>query len=272
MNMRPYFCGRHFVILLSGLGLWAQLGLAKDRVQEEFHQTYSLTADGQVRLENVNGKVQFTTWDRQEIQVDAVKKADRQEDLEATKIEIKSKSDSIDIRTKLPKWKASQWRKSNSASVDYEIKVPVGARLAEVKTVNGSLEVIGVRGRVELTTVNGRLVAKGLAADAKLESVNGSVEASFDQLVGVKSVSLNAVNGKIEITIPSNADADISANSLNGRIQADNLTVKKNWPVGSELRGKLGQGGTRIKLETVNGGIRVRQAEGSKAPLAEQPQ
>ena len=43
---------------------------------EEFHQTYSFTADGRVELENINGAVHISTWDRNEVKVDAVKYAD----------------------------------------------------------------------------------------------------------------------------------------------------------------------------------------------------
>jgi hypothetical protein len=40
---------------------------------EEFHQTYALTPDGRVELDNINGDVHISTWDRSEVKVDAVK-------------------------------------------------------------------------------------------------------------------------------------------------------------------------------------------------------
>ncbi len=46
---------------------------AQNRVQEEFHQTYQLARDGRVQLENINGSVRITGWDRNEVKVDAVK-------------------------------------------------------------------------------------------------------------------------------------------------------------------------------------------------------
>ncbi|HYE65584.1 MAG TPA: hypothetical protein VD966_08375 [Pyrinomonadaceae bacterium] len=47
----------------------------RDEVREEFHQTYPLTPDGRISLENMNGSVRITAWDRQEVKVDAVKRA-----------------------------------------------------------------------------------------------------------------------------------------------------------------------------------------------------
>ena len=130
--------------------------------------------------------------------------------------------------------------------------------------MNGPVQIIGVRGPVQASAVNGPLTARGLAADAKFKTVNGSVVAVFERVEGVKSISLETVNGKLELTLPADANAEVSAESVNGHIQADKLTVKKNWPVGSELRGTLGQGGTRAKASTVNGSIRIKLAEPSQ--------
>ena len=154
--------------------------------------------------------------------------------------------------------------------MDYDLKVPVQARLKGIENVNGSVEIEAVRGEVHAETVNGHLAAKGLAADARLETVNGAIEAAFDSLAGVKSVSLQTVNGAVQLHLPANANAEVSASTVNGSIKADSpLAAKKNWPVGSELRGQLGQGGAHIKLETVNGSIRVRLAGPAQPVQAE---
>jgi hypothetical protein len=94
------------------------------------------------------------------------------------------------------------------------------------------------------------------------------VEAVFDKLDG--SVSLKTVNGHVELTLPSNVNADVSGSTVNGGIHGDpGLTVKKNWPVGSELHGTLGKGGTPVKTETVNGGIRVKLVASASSKTAE---
>jgi hypothetical protein len=57
-------------------------------VTEEFHQTYSLTPDGRVELDNINGPVHISTWDRNEVKVDAIKSASTKERLDEARIEI----------------------------------------------------------------------------------------------------------------------------------------------------------------------------------------
>ena len=232
------------------------------KVQEEFHQTYSISSNGLVRLQNINGKVHFTTWEKQQVQVNAIKHANRQGDLDAVTVEIDAKPDRVRIETKYPKF---NWgRKSNSTSVDYEIKVPAHVRLNDVVTVNGDIEVEGVHGQVRATTVNGRIRLHGLTADAHLESVNGSLEAVFETFDDVESVSLKSVNGKIDVSLPAIANANVSANTLSGTIRTDSALTVKQHLVGSDVRGKIGQGGGAIRAETINGGIRILRAENLK--------
>src|SRR6478736_143307 len=69
---------------------------------EEFHQTYAITPDGRVELDNINGPVHITGWDRNEVKVDAIKYADTKERLEEAKIEIDSGKDYLSIRTRYP--------------------------------------------------------------------------------------------------------------------------------------------------------------------------
>src|SRR5215469_4727239 len=69
---------------------------------EEFHQTYNLSADGRIELDNINGPVHISGWDRNEVKVDAVKYADTKERLEEARIEIDSGKDYLSIRTRYP--------------------------------------------------------------------------------------------------------------------------------------------------------------------------
>src|SRR5258708_40187909 len=57
---------------------------------EEFHQTYALTPDGRVELDNINGAVHISSWARNEVKVDAVKYAETTERLEEAKSEVGS--------------------------------------------------------------------------------------------------------------------------------------------------------------------------------------
>jgi DUF4097 and DUF4098 domain-containing protein YvlB len=73
-------------------------------------------------------------------------------------------------------------------------------------------------------------------------------------------VNMETVNGRVSIDLPENADADISADTLNGGINASDfgLETEKGF-VGSDLNGKIGNGGARLNIDTVNGSIKIRR-------------
>jgi DUF4097 and DUF4098 domain-containing protein YvlB len=234
---------------------------------EEFHQTYALNADGRVELENINGAVHISTWDQNEVKVDAVKYADVKERLDEARIEVDSDKNYLSIRTKYRDHdlRFSLGSRNNPASVEYTLTVPRTVRLDEVKLINGSLDVTGVSGEVRASCINGRLEAHNLSGRAELSTINGHLDARFDQLSG-SSVELKSVNGSLELTIPSDSKAEIEASTVSGGIENDfGLRVNHHRVVGHDLRGELGSGGPRIKLENVNGRIDIRHASDGRA-------
>ena len=241
---------------------------ASDRAfTEEFHQTYAISLDGRVELDNINGAVHISTWDRNEIKVDAVKYAGTKERLDEARIEVDSGKDYVSIRTKYPDHDHTFnfGSRNNPAGVEYTLTVPRGVRLDEIKLINGSLDVNGVTGEVRASCINGRLEAHNLSGRAELSTINGHLDARFDQLSG-SAVELNSVNGSVELTIPSDSKAQIEASTVSGGIENDfGLHVNNHRFVGHDLRGELGSGGPRIKLENVNGRIQIRHASDGRA-------
>ena len=142
--------------------------------------------------------------------------------------------------------------------------MPRTAALDEIKLINGSLVIAGMAGEVRASCVNGRLEARELSGRTKLSTVNGRLDARFNQLP--KDIELNSVNGGLELTIPSDSNAEVEANTVSGGIDNDfGLHVNRHQIVGQSLRGDLGNGGNRIKLSNVNGRIEIRHAQDGRA-------
>lgn len=229
--------------------------------REEFHKSYPLSADGRVSLKNINGAVTITAWDKNEIQVDAVKTANQQEKLADAKIEVTAGSSSIDIRTHYP-----DRTNNNPASVEYTLHVPRNARLDKIDLVNGRIRINGVQGAVRASSVNGSVEASQVGGEVHLSSVNGRV---YAELQAPKNpVNLETVNGGVEVRLASDSAAEIAASTVHGGISNEfNIPVNRERWVGSELRARLGGGGPAIKLSAVNGGIQISRASDGK-PLS----
>jgi hypothetical protein len=244
-----------------------------DEFHQDFSQTLPLTANGRLSLDNVNGRIEIVGWDRNEVVIKALKHGKTRESVEAAKITINSSPDEIRIHTEQPSsmtgfpwsWLWLKDSKRNDGMVDYAIQVPQNARLKNISSVNGRIMIEDVSGNIEASTVNGQTQVKDATGDLKLSTVNGRIEAELASLGGSQSVSLNTVNGHIEATLPVNANAEVSASTINGSVSSEfpSLVVKKEL-VGRNLKGTLGNGGARVKANTVNGGISFRKGADAK--------
>ena len=228
-------------------------------VTQDFHRTVSLSPNGRVSLSNINGDVEITGWNRNEVQIDAVKTARDQQRLDEAQIEVTATSDSVEIETHYP----SHLVNNNPASVHYTLHVPQDARVDKVNLVNGSLTVQKLTGEVTANLVNGKVHASDLQGEADLATVNGALDANYSSLNNVREIKLKSVNGSIDLLLPQSPNADVSASTVNGGITTDfPLTVKGHW-IGKNMSGTLGSGGVQIELNNVNGGIHVGPGRGS---------
>lgn len=277
MRSNHWFTSRRFATwagtvlgVLLALAMNAALAHARDDdddavVKEEFHQTYPLTANGRIELENINGSVHISVWDQNQVKVDAVKRAHDEQRLKNEEIRVTSHPDSISIETHY-RDSDDGWNHThvNPGSVEYTLTVPRTARLDEIKLINGGLDVAGVNGEVRASCINGKLMASDLGGRAKLETINGRLNAEFTRLAS--SLELSSVNGSVHLTLPSDAKATIEASTVHGSIDNDfGLHTNNHHFVGHDMQGKLGGGGTEIRLNNVNGSIEVRHAGDGRA-------
>src|SRR5271169_4551210 len=226
---------------------------ATAQVTEDFHRTVPLSSTGRVSLANVNGNVTITGWERNEVQIDAVKKARDQQKFDEARIEVDAGSDSVQIRTKYPEGHNN----NNPATVTYELHVPRLTRLDHINLVNGSLAVSKVNGEMDANLVNGKTDIQDLSGRLNISAVNGTISANYRSLDNVKEIHLKSVNGAINLALPASPNAEVSVSTVNGGITTDFPLQVQGKFMGHHLDGTLGSGGTRIEISNVNGSIRI---------------
>ena len=246
-NFRTVLCFALLTLLASGVAL---------AESQSFSQTYPLSPDGRLSLENLNGDVTIEGWSGSEVQIEYTKTSRTEEGLERVEVIIEAREDHIHVETD---YSSSRGWNNDGANVDFTVRVPSGARLDEIELVNGDLDISGVSGNVNASLVNGRVDATDLSGSLSLESVNGTVEVVFETLGDGQSVDLESVNGSVVLRIPDGADATIDAETVHGGIDNDfGFEVEKGRYVGRSMEGTLGNGSARVDLENVNGSITVK--------------
>ena len=251
--------------------------LQKSEISKEVNLNFPLAANGRFSIDNVTGRIEISGWDRNEVAVKGTIHGHSQEGVDAVKTDVESDMNRVAIHTRQPSnltgfpYSWPFFKNIYDERVDYIIQVPRGARLAGITSVNGQITVDGVSGNIEASTVNGKTQIKGAAGDLKLSTVNGQIEAEMAALARGQTVSLKGVNGQIDATLPADADADVSASTVNGHISSEfpSLVVKKESPASHKLKGSLGRGGATVSAGTVNGSIRIRRgAETQKSDVS----
>ncbi|QQS34086.1 MAG: DUF4097 family beta strand repeat protein [Acidobacteriota bacterium] len=239
-------------------------------VQDEtvrFEQTYPISANGTVTIGNINGAITVESWDRNEVKLSYVVTADSRESLELVVIKIDSRADLFRVKTEYKKTdnEPGSWKQGRRMNVEYKVMAPRGAVLRGIDTVNGEVRISNFTNQITAAAVNGKVVASDLKGTAKLSTVNGEVSAEFNQLDATSSISLETVNGRVALTLPSDTNATITADSVNGTITNEfGLSIRKGKFVGRDMRGRIGSGDARVKLSSVNGPLSINRKKDGK--------
>jgi len=219
-------------------------------VTETFKQSYPISPTGVLHLQNVNGFVEIIGWDKNEVSVEALKTAPTAEDLARITLKIDATPDRLAIETlhKKTALLVDTWR----GEVSYTLHVPATIQLDRISVVNDGIRVQGVTGPVHLKTVNGPIEATGLASAGRFETVNGKISVGFTRLTGVDAVSLRTINGRCDLTLPKDAPFSLDSTSVSGGVRTD-MPIKIENSGLATLRGRFGEGGTKIEFNSVNG-------------------
>lgn len=226
---------------------------------EEFYERLPLPPGGTFVLLNVNGSVQVDGWEREEVEIHAVKSAPNPADLARVRIAVEQSEGRVTVRTLYPQ------DDSLEVSVEYRIRVPDRVRLDGVSTVNGHVLVSGVRGSGHLQTVNGRVEVLDGAGGFSARTTNGNIRLELRELSARdrEPLAVETVNGAVVLVLPPDAGAEVEVHNVNGDFWSELPVVVEGSLSPQGFRGRLGPGGPRLRLRTVNGGIRVVTARPS---------
>jgi hypothetical protein len=235
--------------LLLAAALWAAPAYS---ISKDFNQTVPLQPCGTFELQNVNGPVDVQGWDRNEVEIHAVKTAKQQEaDLDRVSIEVDARPDAVAVTTRYPQ------NEGVEVAVEYTIHVPHRVRVEHIGTVNGTLRVTGLENVEDLHTVNGDIEVFEAGGSVHARTTNGNVRLELAHQPDKAGASAETTNGSLVVAVPSDLQAEIEAKCMNGNFYSELPITMESTERPREMRGKLGGGGAPIHLRTVNGGIRL---------------
>jgi hypothetical protein len=219
---------------------------------QEITKTFSMRPDGSFDLNNVNGTVSIEGWDRDLVEVRAVKTTrDDQALLNMVAIDIEASPEGVSVSTRYPQQEGVE------VAVDYVIHVPRQAQLNHVNNINGTVRIFRSEGLGELHTVNGNIEVYESSGDVHAHTTNGNVYVELKHPADTKGAFVETTNGSVLLALPNDLPADLEARCMNGSFSSELPMMMKGAAQPRTVRGQLGQGGALIHLGTVNGTIRV---------------
>jgi hypothetical protein len=155
-------------------------------------------------------------------------------------------------------------------SYDFKLQVPQRINL-DLKTVNGGeVRVQRVRGNYDVDNVNGPISMEEIGGSGHVRTVNGAVKVSFVENPSQNS-DFGTINGDVDLYFAPRLSADFRFKTMQGEVYSDfPMTELPREQAKSERRGgkfvfsadrfsggRVGAGGPEIKLENLNGDLRV---------------
>ncbi|MBW3660588.1 MAG: DUF4097 domain-containing protein [Gemmatimonadetes bacterium] len=265
---------------------------------ERFETTVEAPARGRLELHNGDGSVTIDTWNRESVRVVARRPSGLPIEVQRKGVAVVVRAPrqmerraSVDYAVTVPRSMDLEIHGMNSPvtiegtegrvdvhTIKGNIAVRGGREQVGLHTVNGSVSVVGARASVEVNVVN-QAVSLGdvIGTSVGINAVNGAVrldgvdarrvevttvngKIAFDGSIHPDGVyDLNAHNGGIDMTIPSDASARIQVSTHNGTLHVGFPVTIEEGPIGKRFDFTLGAGRARIELTSFNGTIELRR-------------
>ncbi len=227
----------------------------QERVCELRRATIPLV-NGQVNVSGKNGGIEVIGEERQDIALEArviAQDSDRDAALSLAR-EVKIITTDTIHADGPQTWGFSH----RSWYVNFTLHVPRHVA-AQLRTVNGGIEVTNVVGVIEAETTNGGLSLDDLAGDVHATTTNGGLDVRLDgnQWRGAGLVA-KSTNGGVSVKAPDRYSAHLVAETVNGGISIG-FPMTVQGKINHHVDTNIGQGGPTIHFQTVNGGVSIQR-------------
>jgi hypothetical protein len=214
--------------------------------QQTINKTVKVAADVTVEVSNVQGTVEVSAWDRNEVELVA--------ELESSKDELEFEATDRNVRIEVDR-PEGKYRHSEEADANLTLRVPRGARV-EIDTVSADISVTNVRGEQSLQSVSGEVQTQAFDARVTASSVSGEVIVAGNG--GKGAVHTENVSGGTTVT---GVRGDYHGEVVSGEIRAV-VAAARSLEISSvsgdlDVQADLAPD-ARVEMGSVSGALRLR--------------
>ena len=210
--------------------------------QQTITKRASVEPDATIEVSNVQGRVEVTAWDKNEVEHVA--------DLESDRDELEFEASARMVRIEVDRPDGRYGRDHSEAKLT--LRVPPGAHVI-ADTVSADITVRGVRGEQELESVSGTVGTQAFDSPVQASSVSGDVTVTGSG--GKAAVRTDNVSGTSTVTgVRGSLEGEVVSGEIHATIAAaDHIelsSVSGDITVNAELTPSA-----RVEMESVSGVI-----------------
>jgi hypothetical protein len=220
-----------------------------------FTKTVRLGEDTAFAIPEAVGEVTVEGWDGDEAEITVTKRGGTAEQRRAMPVMLARGEERVSLLS--PPARAS----GGAVRVSYEIKVPRALRQLELTAEESEVELKNLDGAVSLDIRAGKIELKDVTGVVRSKLIKGSTKVAFEERTHGGAQEFSVVRGDVEVDFAARASTDVKAETMDGRIEADDelgLRVVKN-PAGLHALGRLGEGRDPMLIKVVNGDIKLKK-------------
>jgi hypothetical protein len=230
--------------------------------RDEFNQTYELSSGARVEVKGINGTVDIQTAAGSRAEVQIIRSARNREDLNYRKIIVEHSGNSLVVRGEKEE---EQDRSARNRNVRHRVTLRLPRQVdLTVSGVNGRATVGEIDGPVTLSGINGRVDVAHAIGYSHISGINGRVTITISRL-SERGIDVSGVNGGVELRFTDEVNADVDVTGINGQVHAEvpDVTVFGKMDR-HNFKAKIGAGGNPIKVNGVNGAVRINRADSAR--------
>ena len=213
--------------------------------QQTITKNAKVAPDATVEISNVQGSVEITAWDKNE--VDLLAKLESSKD----ELEFVASERSVRIEVKRPKGKYH----SDTDDAFLTIRVPKGARVI-TDTVSANIGVTGVHGEQSLESVSGEVTTQAFDAPVNATAVSGDIIVTGNG--GKAMVTTESVSGNATVSgVRGSYSGEVVSGEIHATVAAADRIELASVSGDVDLSVELAPA-SRLTLESVSGNMAVR--------------
>ena len=158
-------------------------------------------------------------------------------------------------------------RKTSRQQGRYTVRIPrkVSFAYEQLNWLEGTLQVQGMSGPLEIKSNNVRVDLRNVTGPVKASSTSGSVHVLYATPAPGGTHSIASISGEVDVTLPADAKAQLRLESISGEVYSNfelagpGAKGLKRISAGSVVEGNINGGGVEISLTSTSSNIYLRK-------------